>query len=355
MIEKVHKFSILTALAILVSFLIFFILNKEKTKSSVYKNFRITNTQTDSSNQIENLLKSAKPISDLLNTKAGQFSNVTLTDSLNQIRSSKGKYKNLISNLRTSKELKHKLLGYYLELENSENNEKLLNEAISENLPLIALTIADWLFINQKFDQWENFVLNYSKQLSPIKFQKILSLIESSEITNSLPATFSYLNIGQSKIETISAIAQRFSSAGLTIAAIFKNPKTTAQHKDKLLPILKIVDKTLYLETVNQLKISAAKNSHTYEHYNYLLVNNDQSKIFHKAVDQFENSKNDAITYQSINVIINSLMENNSLTIDKLILEKSRNFLGNLPHKTQKIDRKIADLSYLIWRQEKQL
>ncbi len=143
-----------------------------------------------------------------------------------------------IERMTISTNIVERLLGFYVLLEVRGASDKTLERAAADSSPRVRADVAEWLYLNGQFEEWDSFLSTNAASLSVADAESLYELLDNEPVRLELPAAMSILGMGRGLPNFVIEIFRRSGDAVAVARQQFHTSRTTQARNENLLSLL---------------------------------------------------------------------------------------------------------------------
>jgi len=182
-----------------------------------------------------------RPVSltrELLFSQPGYITGKRAWDCLAELKALGMQAKGIIDTLASSTNVNERLLGVFLALEVFGPTNSVLEIAAHDPEPVIPAEVGQWLYLNNRFDQWDSFLNNYATNQQPSQMESLLGLCDRVPVVADVPTGMSILTIGRGLPLLLQEMARRSDSMALEMSHRILDPSVADNNRLSLLNVM---------------------------------------------------------------------------------------------------------------------
>jgi len=296
------------------------------------------------------------PIKLLIQTPAGQISGSDAAAYLALIKKAGAEAQAEIQKLCHSADEKERVVGAFLYLETTSDVRGAVESLSKDRSPFVSAEVARWLFLNQHFAEWQNFVKAKAASLSPSDFQVILSPLSMTNPSLQLAAGPTILGVGKDYADFAREIVRDNAAIKTEVERQILAPTTDYNRQQALIPLLQAADYGAYQTTILSLKAQTSPNTSMYSRLTWLAeqrpLSQDQMNKLTDTVATASSGANgrlDSHTASALKTIGETSTSSPNLTVDKASVQKGIAMLDSMSQQDYAVRKLREELQYVLF------
>ncbi|HNX52237.1 MAG TPA: hypothetical protein PKI68_00675, partial [Pontiellaceae bacterium] len=193
----------------------------------------VVETNTDISDD-----RPATLTAELLFSEPGHISGKRAWDCLAELKALGESTREAINELSSSTNVNARLLGVFLTLEVFGPTNSVLEIAVHDPEPVIPAEVGQWLYLNNRFDQWDSFLNNYATNQQPSQMESLLGLCDRVPVSVEVPAGMSILTIGRGLPLLLQEMSRRSDLVAQEISCRILDPSVADNNRLSLFNVM---------------------------------------------------------------------------------------------------------------------
>jgi hypothetical protein len=296
------------------------------------------------------------PVRLLIETPAGQISGADAAAYLALIKKAGAVAQAEIEKLCHSADEKERVVGAFLYLETASDVHGAVEALSKDHSPYVEAEVGRWLFLNQRFAEWQTFVKAKAASLSPSDFQAILSPLDMTTPGLQLAAGPTILGVGRDYADFVREVVRDNPELKAEVERQILSPSIDYNRQQALIPLLQAADHPTYQATILSLKAQTNPSASMYSRLTWLAqqqpLSQDQMNKLTDTVATAASGANgrlDSRTASALKAIAESSISSPNLTVDKASLQKGIAMLDSISPQDYSIKKTREELEYVLF------